>query len=559
MHDNARGGNDTLIGGAGANNELYGDANSLHDNARGGDDTLIGGGGGGVINRNSPSNDLFGDAQFMDGDSRGGNDTLIGGAGPGGPSSFMFLYGDASEMHDNARGGNDHLTGGTGIGTQSLYGDAGIIDGDGRGGDDTIIGGGASVDLIYGDASRLSDNARGGDDILTGGVSSFTINVIHGDAGDMDGDSRGGNDTLIGPGLLFGDAEIMRDNARGGNDTLIGGDGSSSTLYGDAGGAGVPPTFARGMVGDSRGGNDTLTGGNGGVNFLYGDAFSMSDNARGGNDTLISGTGTDHMWGDAEIINGLEASPTADSGTVKTGADTFAFAPGNGNDDIGDFRQSDHDRIDVSAYGFHNLAQMMITFTGDTTIAFDANNSVTLWALRVPCTSRISCRVPRRSRRQNMSGVMTFCGRVEQRGAHRFRGFDARVIPLLGVRSRMRGDDKAAFEPGLARAVGAQQFRHRLDRRLDRQHVEPDAGEMPALQRRQQRVEIEDRPARGVDHHPPCGMRSGMARRSCRVSPASAAHGSITCRSAPAAPRAGGSGRCREPARRRSAYRGHKT
>ena len=37
----------------------------------------------------------------------------------------------------------------------------------------------------------------------------------------------------------------------------------------------------------------------------------MSDNARGGNDTLISGSGTDHMWGDAQIINGLAASPTA--------------------------------------------------------------------------------------------------------------------------------------------------------------------------------------------------------------------------------------------------------
>ena len=74
-----------------------------------------------------------------------------------------------------------------------------------------------------------------------------------------------------------------------------------------------------------------------------------------------------------------------------TGADTFVFAPGNGNDDIGDFRQSDGDKIDVSAYGFHNLAQMMITFTGtDTTIAFDANNSVTLWALPLPCSSRTS-------------------------------------------------------------------------------------------------------------------------------------------------------------------------
>ena len=208
----------------------------------------------------------------------------------------------------------------------------------------------------------------------------------------MDGDSRGGNDTLIGGGTigdpfflnnqLFGDAETMRDNARGGNDTLIGGDGSSNTLYGDAGGS-FPPAFVPGMVGNSRGGNDTLTGGNGGVNFLYGDAFSMSDNARGGNDTLISGTGTDHMWGDAQVIDGVAASPTLRS--VVTGADTFVFAPGNGNDDIGDFRQSDGDKIDVSAYGFHNLAQMMITFTGtDTTIAFDANNSVTLVGFAAP-------------------------------------------------------------------------------------------------------------------------------------------------------------------------------
>ena len=105
----------------------------------------------------------------------------------------------------------------------------------------------------------------------------------------------------------------------------------------------------------------------------------MSDNARGGNDTLISGTGTDHMWGDAQFINGVAASPTAATGTVVTGADTFVFAPGNGNDDINDFRQSDRDRIDVSAYGFHSIADMMITDTGaDTKIAFDATNSVTL-------------------------------------------------------------------------------------------------------------------------------------------------------------------------------------
>ena len=42
------------------------------------------------------------------------------------------------------------------------------------------------------------------------------------------------------------------------------------------------------------------------------------------------------------------ASPTADTGTVVTGADTFAFGPGSGTDDVGDFRQSDGDRIRTS-------------------------------------------------------------------------------------------------------------------------------------------------------------------------------------------------------------------
>ena len=45
MYDNARGGNDTLIGGDGAINNLYGDADVMFDNARGGNDTLIGGDG----------------------------------------------------------------------------------------------------------------------------------------------------------------------------------------------------------------------------------------------------------------------------------------------------------------------------------------------------------------------------------------------------------------------------------------------------------------------------------------------------------------------------------
>ena len=134
------------------------------------------------------------------------------------------------------------------------------------------------------------------------------------------------------------------------------------------------------MSDNARGGNDTLTGGASvRVNYLFGDAHAMSDNAHGGDDTLISGTGTDHMWGDAQFINGVAASPTAATGTVITGADTFVFALNNGNDDINDFRQGDQDKINVSAWGFTSLADMTIIDTGDDSkIEFDATNSVTL-------------------------------------------------------------------------------------------------------------------------------------------------------------------------------------
>jgi hypothetical protein len=230
------------------------------------------------------------------------------------------------------------------------------MDDNARGGNDTLIGGVSTVSLIYGDAEEMHDDAHGGNDMLTGGASA--ANLIYGDADTMDGDSRGGDDTLIGAGVVIG----------GIFDPV-------NRLHGDA----------TSMSGNARGGNDTLIAGDSSENYLFGDARFMFGGSRGGNDTLISGTGIDHMWGDAEFINGLVASPTADTGSVKTGADTFVFAPGNGNDDIGDFRQSDHDKIDVSAYGFHNLAQMMITFTGtDTTIAFDATNSVTLVGFASP-------------------------------------------------------------------------------------------------------------------------------------------------------------------------------
>jgi serralysin len=70
------------------------------------------------------------------------------------------------------------------------------------------------------------------------------------------------------------------------------------------------------------------------------------------------------------------------------GADTFVFALGGGDDEIGDFRQSDHDKIDVGAYGFTDITDMTLSDLGtDTLIEFGASgadNSVTLLGFADP-------------------------------------------------------------------------------------------------------------------------------------------------------------------------------
>jgi Ca2+-binding RTX toxin-like protein len=76
ISDNARGGDDTLIGGAGGENSLYGDATDLSDSSRGGNDTLIGG--------DNATNYLVGDAgDFM-------TDNAVGGLIGGGAGSISY-------------------------------------------------------------------------------------------------------------------------------------------------------------------------------------------------------------------------------------------------------------------------------------------------------------------------------------------------------------------------------------------------------------------------------------------------------------------------------------
>jgi len=78
-----------------------------------------------------------------------------------------------------------------------------------------------------------------------------------------------------------------------------------------------------------------------------------------GDDILISGNAVDNMWGDGGAIGP----------DVTTAADIFVFAPGNNADLVHDFRQSDHDQIDVSAFGFDDLGDLNISVvSGDTVI-----------------------------------------------------------------------------------------------------------------------------------------------------------------------------------------------
>ena len=73
-------------------NQIYGDTDGTisppDTPARGGNDTLTGG-----ADSDSDNNTLYGDADRMDNDAKGGDDNLTGGA----DSNNNFLYGDAQD------------------------------------------------------------------------------------------------------------------------------------------------------------------------------------------------------------------------------------------------------------------------------------------------------------------------------------------------------------------------------------------------------------------------------------------------------------------------------
>ena len=196
---------------------------------------------------------------------------------------------------------------------------------EGRGGDDELLGN-AGNDILEGGAGNDMLEGGAGADRLTGGIGEDTASYESSDAGVVvrlhSLAARGGHaegDSFIGL-VTVQDTEVpdIEHLIGSSHDDILAGDLSNNTLMG-------------------RDGDDTLYGGpDGGDDRMYGE---------NGNDSIFGGIGNVTAVSDDTIYGG------AGDDVLSGGADddTFVFAPGNGDDTITDFTDSD-DKIDLSAF-----------------------------------------------------------------------------------------------------------------------------------------------------------------------------------------------------------------
>jgi hypothetical protein len=143
--------------------------------------------------------------ESMNQDARGGNDILIGGSNSSssGSSVANAIAGDSFDMNFFAHGGNDSLVGGNNYGSgdvvNNMTGDAFSMGG--TGGNDTIAGGnnygsGGVSNMMFGDSrtAMLADQ-QAGDDVLIAGIGLNVNNFMFGDA--LGGANFPGQDTFI--------------------------------------------------------------------------------------------------------------------------------------------------------------------------------------------------------------------------------------------------------------------------------------------------------------------------------------------------------------------------
>jgi Ca2+-binding RTX toxin-like protein len=259
----------------------------------GGDDMLDGGTGDDVL------------------DAGDGNDILIGGAGndilrgAGGDDIYQFALGSGHDLVDDAAGANAIEFGGgidpTGISADLVDGSLVVATAAG----DTITIGGAIGQYRFADGTVLTN-----DDMLA--------RVPPPDTGTPPSrvDGTNGNDTLTGgPGddvLIGAGGDDVLDGAAGA-DMLFGDDGDDVLHGGD--------------------GSDVLAGG-AGPDTLYGEAGADRLWGQDGNDALYGGPGADELSGGAgeDLLVGGPGNDILIAGG--TGAKTFRFDVGDGDDTI---------------------------------------------------------------------------------------------------------------------------------------------------------------------------------------------------------------------------------
>jgi Ca2+-binding RTX toxin-like protein len=332
------GGVDALIGGTG--NDSYfvdGQGDVVYENAGEGTDSVTATGSyylyANIENLTlaAGAGDIFGV----------GNDLANTITGNEGVNLIIAGAGDDT-VHGGA--GNDQLYGQDGV--DHIFGDAGIDYLIGGAGNDMLDGGG-DEDALYGED---------GDDVLIGGADFRTDILIGGDGNDMlHGDSGLGEYDLLDGGagndIYYVDtsADVTFEAANAGNDTVVATvAGGGYYLYGNVENLVLLGDTVFGVGNDL----DNHLVGNAGDNWLLGGA---------GNDVLDGKDGDDVLYGEA-------------------GSDIFVFQGNSGVDFIGDFAPGS-DRIDLSAYGITNFAQVqqgLYESDGSTAIAITENDIIVL-------------------------------------------------------------------------------------------------------------------------------------------------------------------------------------
>ncbi len=270
-------GNDTIIGGGGANTIMAGSGN----------DTIYGNGEDNSPNPSGvedPSNTITvgsGDdviyGNYGGTGPQGGNNTITAGNGS---DTIYGNYGNGGGSGDGAEGKNDNVIT-VGNGNDIIYGNYGVVDG--AEGGNNIITAGNGTDVIYGTGSGDDTQRKCGSNMITVGNGS---DIIYGNLGPHDGvggDGGEGGDNVIvtgsGQDTIYGN--FGGDGGEGGYNLIVAG-GGNDTIYAHC------ATYSSGVSGTTAGGMDLIVGGMG-ADTVYGWPSGYTIGSHTG-DIFVAGT-----------------------------------------------------------------------------------------------------------------------------------------------------------------------------------------------------------------------------------------------------------------------------